>query len=251
MTVLVQSSSIFTSAMTPLVGIGVISLERMYPLTLGSNIGTTATGILASFASSQDKLHDTLQIALCHFLFNVSGILIFYPIPCTRLPIKLAKKLGNTTANYRWFAVFYLVMMFFILPAFVFALSLAGFVAFIVIGSIILIVAFAVILINILQSRKPSMLPECLRSWSWLPKWMHSLQPLDDKFRTLRLIAQKTCICCKRSMTSGTTNNDSFYRNGKTASQIPIATREYSNNSTIPVKNGGIENLSFEQHTYL
>lgn len=44
LTILVQSSSIFTSALTPLAGIGVISLERMYPLTLGSNIGTTTTG---------------------------------------------------------------------------------------------------------------------------------------------------------------------------------------------------------------
>lgn len=45
MTILVQSSSIFTSALTPLAGIGVISIERIYPLTLGSNIGTTTTGI--------------------------------------------------------------------------------------------------------------------------------------------------------------------------------------------------------------
>lgn len=44
LTILVQSSSIFTSALTPLAGIGVISLERIYPLTLGSNIGTTTTG---------------------------------------------------------------------------------------------------------------------------------------------------------------------------------------------------------------
>lgn len=39
MTILVQSSSVFTSALTPLVGLGVISIDRMYPLTLGSNIG--------------------------------------------------------------------------------------------------------------------------------------------------------------------------------------------------------------------
>ena len=44
MTVLVQSSSVFTSALTPLVGIGCLKLERMFPLTLGSNIGTTFTG---------------------------------------------------------------------------------------------------------------------------------------------------------------------------------------------------------------
>lgn len=56
MTVLVQSSSVFTSAMTPLVGLGVIRLERMYPLTLGSNIGTTGTGLLAAMAASGEQL---------------------------------------------------------------------------------------------------------------------------------------------------------------------------------------------------
>ena len=49
LTILVQSSSIFTSALTPLAGIGVISLERMYPLTLGSNIGTTTTGLTLTY----------------------------------------------------------------------------------------------------------------------------------------------------------------------------------------------------------
>jgi sodium-dependent phosphate cotransporter len=45
MTFLVQSSSVFTSALTPLVGLGVISLKRVYPLTLGSNVGTTTTAL--------------------------------------------------------------------------------------------------------------------------------------------------------------------------------------------------------------
>ena len=59
-TILVQSSSVFTSAITPLVGMGIISLERMYPLTLGSNIGTTVTGILAALASS--KVEEAMQV---------------------------------------------------------------------------------------------------------------------------------------------------------------------------------------------
>ena len=41
-TIAVQSSSITTSALTPLVGVGVIKLERMYPTVLGANIGTTS-----------------------------------------------------------------------------------------------------------------------------------------------------------------------------------------------------------------
>ena len=55
-TFLIQSSSVFTSALTPLVGLGVVSVERMYPLTLGSNIGTTGTGLLAAMASDPKSL---------------------------------------------------------------------------------------------------------------------------------------------------------------------------------------------------
>ncbi|RXM92149.1 Sodium-dependent phosphate transport protein 2A [Acipenser ruthenus] len=61
MTFIVQSSSVFTSAITPLIGIGVISIERAYPLTLGSNIGTTTTAILAALASPGDKLAAAFQ----------------------------------------------------------------------------------------------------------------------------------------------------------------------------------------------
>ena len=39
LTVLVQSSSVFTSTLTPLAGTGLVTLDRVYPLTLGSNIG--------------------------------------------------------------------------------------------------------------------------------------------------------------------------------------------------------------------
>ncbi|XP_029439224.1 sodium-dependent phosphate transport protein 2A isoform X2 [Rhinatrema bivittatum] len=60
-TFVVQSSSVFTSAITPLIGIGVISIERAYPLTLGSNIGTTTTAILAALASPGDKLASAFQ----------------------------------------------------------------------------------------------------------------------------------------------------------------------------------------------
>ena len=133
LTILVQSSSVFTSAMTPLVGIGVIRIERMYPLTLGSNIGTTATGVLAALAAPGDKLSAALQIALVHLFFNITGILIFYPIPSMRWPIGMAKKLGEITATYRWFAVFYLLVMFLVIPALVFGLSFLHIIAFIVV----------------------------------------------------------------------------------------------------------------------
>lgn len=74
---LVQSSSVFTSSLTPLVGMGLVSLERVYPLTLGANMGTTVTGILASISGPAKTLKFSLQIALCHTLFNLSGLTCF------------------------------------------------------------------------------------------------------------------------------------------------------------------------------
>ena len=181
LTVLVQSSSIFTSALTPLVGLGIVALDRVYPLTLGSNIGTTATGILAAFASEGTELQPALQIALCHLFFNISGIIMWYPIPYfRRVPIKLAKALGNATAEYKWFAIFYLFVIFFILPGAIFGLSLAGSKVFAgIMVPIALFVLAIIIIINIMQSKKPDWLPRMLRSWEWLPETCRSLEPYD------------------------------------------------------------------------
>merc|ERR1711998_148311 len=83
-TICVQSSSITTSALTPLVGVGVIKIERMYPTVLGANIGTTITGVLAALAADGSKIAITLQVAYCHLFFNIFGILIWYSIPSMR-----------------------------------------------------------------------------------------------------------------------------------------------------------------------
>ncbi|KAM8879011.1 solute carrier family 34 member 2a isoform 1-T2 [Spinachia spinachia] len=194
MTFIVQSSSVFTSAITPLVGIGVISIERAYPLSLGSNIGTTTTAILAAMASPGDTLGNSLQIALVHFLFNISGIILWYPIPFTRLPIRLAKGLGDITATYRWFAAVYIISSFFILPLVIFSLSLAGWMVLVGVGAPLVIVLIIILVINILQKRKPGCLPDALRSWDFLPVWAHSLAPWD---KVVGAFTAKCCCCCK------------------------------------------------------
>ncbi|XP_038569526.1 sodium-dependent phosphate transport protein 2B-like [Micropterus salmoides] len=194
MTFIVQSSSVFTSAITPLVGIGVISIERAYPLSLGSNIGTTTTAILAAMASPGDTLANALQIALVHLMFNVSGIILWYPIPLTRLPIRLAKSMGNITASYRWFAAVYIISCFFILPLFVFSLSLAGWQVLVGVAAPLVLMLIIIIVINILQKRKPRCLPAALRSWDFLPLWAHSLAPWD---KVVGMITGKCCCCCK------------------------------------------------------
>ncbi|XP_062964429.1 sodium-dependent phosphate transport protein 2B [Cynocephalus volans] len=198
MTFVVQSSSVFTSAMTPLIGMGVISIERAYPLTLGSNIGTTTTAILAALASPGSTLRSSLQIALCHFFFNISGILLWYPIPFTRLPIRLAKGLGNISAKYRWFAVFYLLFLFVLTPLVVFGLSLAGWQVLVGVGVPIIFLILLVLGIRLLQARCPRVLPTKLQNWNFLPLWMHSLKPWDTLISLLTSCCQtRCCLCCR------------------------------------------------------
>nr|XP_046915614.1 sodium-dependent phosphate transport protein 2C-like [Dermatophagoides farinae] len=198
LTILVQSSSIFTSALTPLAGIGIISLEKIYPLTLGANIGTTTTGILAALAADPNRLHDTMQIALCHLFFNISGILLFYPIPCMRIPIPLSRMLGHITAKYRWFSIFYLLMMFFMLPLIVFSLSTLGSFAMLIIGIPFLLLVMIIVAINLIQHHLPHWLPSWLKNWRFLPLWMRSLDPLDRLIT--RLSKQFGCAnCCATS----------------------------------------------------
>ncbi|KAL8207561.1 UNVERIFIED_CONTAM: hypothetical protein K2H54_058953 [Gekko kuhli] len=196
MTFIVQSSSVFTSAITPLVGIGVISIERAYPLTLGSNIGTTTTAILAALASPGSTLKYSLQIALCHFFFNISGIILWYPIPFMRLPIRLAKGLGNITAKYRWFAVFYLLVCFLLIPLLVFALSVAGWQYLVGICVPILALLVAVTVVNVLQAKQPRLLPQVFQSWDFLPRWMHSLRPWDNAITSMTSACGRCCCCC-------------------------------------------------------
>ena len=197
LTMLVQSSSIFTSALTPLIGVGVVSLERAFPLTLGANIGTTATGILAALASTSN-LDKALQIAFCHLFFNISGIILWYPVPYVRkLPINTAKFLGNKTAEYRWFALAYLIFGFFLLPAAIFGLSLAGWQILVGVAVPIVLLLLFIIIVNILQRKAPDVLPEALQDWKWLPKWTRSLEPYDRVFK--KLGGLKRYCCCGRN----------------------------------------------------
>lgn len=120
-TILVQSSSITTSALTPFVGMGALKLEQMLPLTLGANIGTTCTGLLSSLVS--DKV-EALQVALCHLIFNITGILIWYPIPRLRnIPLDAARSLGKATRIWRGFPIVYILIVFLLIPLIFFGLS--------------------------------------------------------------------------------------------------------------------------------
>jgi len=110
----VQSSSITTSILVPIVGSGILAIENAFPITLGANIGTTITAVLASFAV---ETSDGLTIALCHVFFNLISVIVIYPIkPLREIPIKLAKALSNATVKRKSVAILYVLITFVLLP---------------------------------------------------------------------------------------------------------------------------------------
>ncbi len=113
-TIMVQSSSITTSLLIPMVAAGILTVESVFPITMGANIGTTTTAILASFATGNMS---AIIIAFVHFLFNVTGVVCIYPIPVfRRIPIRLAHTLGIIASRKRRYAFLYVLAVFFILP---------------------------------------------------------------------------------------------------------------------------------------
>ncbi|MFC1650842.1 Na/Pi symporter [Candidatus Latescibacterota bacterium] len=108
-TALVQSSSITTSMLVPLVGAGLLTIEQIFPYMLGANIGTTITAVLAALSFGTGA---AMTIATCHFVFNVFGIAIIYPI--RKIPIFIAKSIAAFAAkskkNFLIFLFFYILL---------------------------------------------------------------------------------------------------------------------------------------------
>jgi sodium-dependent phosphate cotransporter len=107
----VQSSSITTSIVVPLVGAGVITLDQIYPYLLGANVGTTITAFLASFVTGSPE---AVSVAFAHFVFNVYGICIFWPLK--RIPIFLAKTLSKATQRSKLIPLAFILVVFFAIP---------------------------------------------------------------------------------------------------------------------------------------
>jgi sodium-dependent phosphate cotransporter len=120
-TVVVQSSSVTTSLLVPLVAAGILTVEAAFPITIGANIGTTTTAILASFATGRIE---AVVIAFAHFLFNFTGAIFIFPIRRLRMiPIRLAYWLGDLAAEKRRYAIAYVLGVFFIIPSLLILIS--------------------------------------------------------------------------------------------------------------------------------
>ena len=127
LTVAVQSSSITTSLIVPLVGAGVVTLMQAYPYTIGANIGTTATAIIASLATVGGEggvaVTAGVTVAFSHLLFNLFGATVFLPL--RRVPMFLANRLAAFAAESKRCAVLFVLGVFFVLPLVILAVSWA------------------------------------------------------------------------------------------------------------------------------
>ena len=113
-TVLVQSSSITTSLVVPLAGAGILNLRQIFPYTLGSNIGTTFTALLASLVSGT---HAPLAVAFAHLLFNIFGILLIWSVERIRnIPLHIARWFAELAVRNRIIPLLYIGILFFGIP---------------------------------------------------------------------------------------------------------------------------------------
>ena len=181
-TIVVQSSNIITATLVPLCGIGIISLQKVFVMTLGSNIGTTVTGILTAFTQPPSAVKKALQLAIVYTFFNTLGVIFWLPIPYLRFPKTYAKKLGEIVFNYRWFLYAYILCLFFIFPLIVFGLALIPFWIGLSVLLFLLVVFFIPLIeIKLLQVKFPNLLPDDLKNFNKLPIWLRSLNPYDEK----------------------------------------------------------------------
>lgn len=117
MTVLVQSSSTTTSLMVPLVGAGVLKAREIYPFTLGANIGTCITALIAALGVAGVNSGFALQIALVHLIYNVLGVTLIYGVPVLRsIPINLSYQLSVLAAERKMYGAAYVGGLFFVVP---------------------------------------------------------------------------------------------------------------------------------------
>jgi sodium-dependent phosphate cotransporter len=113
-TVAVQSSTITTSILVPLVAAGLLTARSAYPITLGANVGTTVTALIASLAVTQPA---GLTIALVHTLFNVVALLLIFPVRIIRdVPVRLAERFAGIAVEHPTLVGVYIAGLFVVIP---------------------------------------------------------------------------------------------------------------------------------------
>ena len=164
-------------------------------------------------------------MALCHTIFNVSGLLLFYPIPFMRWPLFMAKILGSKVKKsllslfllfslfglfkvekYKWFSIFYLATSFFLIPLAIYGLSLINTVVLYIVVTLVTSLTCLSFILTHLQLTRPHLLPEKLKDWSFLPRQLRSFEIVDYVVQTY--IEVFCCCIVERTVMLSPLRND-------------------------------------------
>lgn len=119
-TVAVQSSSITTSVIVPLIALGVVLAIATLPYFLGANIGTSTTALIAAMSLASDGDPEgvaSLTVAWVHMVFEFYAIATLFTIKYTRqLPVWLAEKSAGFVTAGRVAAIGYIAAVFYLIP---------------------------------------------------------------------------------------------------------------------------------------
>jgi sodium-dependent phosphate cotransporter len=112
-TAAIQSSSVTSSLIVPVVATRKVDVANAFPFILGANVGTTITALLAAVFNTETAV----AIAIAHLLFNLIGVMIFMPFPLLRsIPVRMGIFLGNMVERYRMIGILYIIITFFLIP---------------------------------------------------------------------------------------------------------------------------------------
>ncbi len=111
LTVFVQSSSITTSLVVPMAGAGLLTIFQIFPYTVGANLGTTVTAILAALVTGNLA---AIIVAFSHLLFNISGMIVWLPLKF--VPIFLAQRFALFSTRNKTIPILYIIIVFFVIP---------------------------------------------------------------------------------------------------------------------------------------
>jgi solute carrier family 34 (sodium-dependent phosphate cotransporter) len=114
-TAAIRSSTITTSVVVPMVAKKISNLRQAAPFIMGANLGTTITAFLALLFNVNSTT--ALSIAIAHFLFNLIGVLLFFPIPALKkLPVELSIRMGRLSEKHRATIFVFVLAVFFLIP---------------------------------------------------------------------------------------------------------------------------------------